>query len=86
VTHKGNRKRYSTTLSKMTSTVFLEREIKRNVPKETVLKEIAAKIESVKRAFLFLTTSGTFLYYLKLRLQSLEMRHFVSHIVTDVSK
>jgi hypothetical protein len=31
-----------------------------HVPKETILKEMAAKIEQVKPAFLFLPSSGTF--------------------------
>jgi transposase len=48
-TSKGNRKRYSTALRKMTSTVLSKRGkndwIAVYVPKETVLKEMAAKIE-----------------------------------------
>jgi hypothetical protein len=48
-TSKGNRKRYSTALRKLTSTVLLKYEenngIAVYVPKETVLKEMAAKIE-----------------------------------------
>jgi hypothetical protein len=49
LTSKGNRKRYSTALRKMTSTVLLKRGkndgIGVYVPKETILKEMAAKIE-----------------------------------------
>jgi hypothetical protein len=50
LTSKENRKRYSATLGKMTSTVLLKREKKNDeiteyVPKETILKEMAAKIE-----------------------------------------
>jgi hypothetical protein len=45
----GNCKRYSTALRKITSTVLLKREksdgITVYVPKETILKEMAAKIE-----------------------------------------
>jgi hypothetical protein len=48
-TSKRNRKRYSTALRKMTSTVFLKRGkndgIAVYVPKESILKEMAAKIE-----------------------------------------
>jgi hypothetical protein len=49
VTSKGNRKRYSTVLRKMTSTVLLKHwkndVIAVYVPKETILKEMAAKLE-----------------------------------------
>jgi hypothetical protein len=49
LTSKGNRKRYSTALRKMTSAVLLNRRkndgITVYVPKETILKEVAAKIE-----------------------------------------
>jgi hypothetical protein len=56
-TSKGSRKPYSTALRKITSTVLLKRR-KNNgiavyVPKQTMLKEMAAKIEQVKSAFLF---------------------------------
>jgi hypothetical protein len=48
-TAKGNRKWYSTALRKMTSTVLLKHAkndgIAVYVPKETILKEMAAKIE-----------------------------------------
>jgi hypothetical protein len=48
LTSKGNRKRYSTALRKMTSTVLLKRGkndgIAVYVPKETTLKEMVAKI------------------------------------------
>jgi hypothetical protein len=49
LTSRGNRKRYSTALRKMNSTVLLKRR-KNNgiavyVPKETILKEMADKIE-----------------------------------------
>jgi hypothetical protein len=46
---KGNRKRYSTALRKMTSTVLLKRGkndgVAVYVPKGTILKDMAAKIE-----------------------------------------
>jgi hypothetical protein len=43
---KGNRKRYSTTLRKTTSMVILKRGKKDvYVPNETILNEMAAKIE-----------------------------------------
>ena len=46
---KGNHKRYSTALRKMTSTVLLKARknggIAAYVPKVTILKEVAAKIE-----------------------------------------
>jgi hypothetical protein len=49
LTSKGNRKRYSTALRKMTSTVLLKcgrnNGITVYVLKDTVLKEMAAKIE-----------------------------------------
>jgi hypothetical protein len=49
LTSKGNRKRYSKALRKMTSTVLLKHEknggIPVYVPKKTSLKEMAAKIE-----------------------------------------
>jgi hypothetical protein len=49
LTSKGNRRRYSAALRKITSTVLLKRGksdgIAVYVPKETILKEMAAKIE-----------------------------------------
>jgi hypothetical protein len=49
--------RYSIALRKMTSTMLLKRgkndSIAVYAPKETILKEMAAKIEYVKPAFLF---------------------------------
>jgi hypothetical protein len=49
LTSKGNHKQYLTALGKMTSTVFLKSRkndrITVYVPKETILKEMAAKIE-----------------------------------------
>jgi hypothetical protein len=56
VTASGNLKRYTTALSKMTSTVLLKRGndgIAVYVSKYTILKEMATKIEEVKPAFLF---------------------------------
>jgi hypothetical protein len=54
---KGNEKGYSTALKKITSMVLLKRgknyRITIYVPKEIILKEMAAKIEYVKPAFLF---------------------------------
>jgi hypothetical protein len=48
LTSKGNRKRYSTALRKITSAVLLKRgkniRIAVCVPKESILKEMAAKI------------------------------------------
>jgi hypothetical protein len=56
-TSKGNRKWYLIALRKMTSTVLLKHGkndgIAVYVPKETILKEMAAKTEYVKPAFLF---------------------------------
>jgi hypothetical protein len=61
---KGNRKRYSTAVRKMTSTVLLKRRknygIAVYVPKETVLKDMEDKIALVKLAF-SLPSPGTFL-------------------------
>jgi hypothetical protein len=49
LTFKGNRKRYSTAIREMTSTVLLKWEnndgIAVYIPKDTILKEVAAKIE-----------------------------------------
>jgi hypothetical protein len=57
LTSKGNHKRYSISFRKITSMVLLKH--RRNdgitvyIPKETILKEMAAKIEHVKPVFLF---------------------------------
>jgi hypothetical protein len=57
LTANGNLKRYSTALTKMTSTVLLKcgknDRIAVYVPKDTILKEMAAKIQQVRPAFLF---------------------------------
>jgi hypothetical protein len=64
LTSKGIRKRYSTALRKITYTVPLKRGKNDGtavyVPKETILKEMGAKFEWVKPAFLFLPSPGTF--------------------------
>jgi hypothetical protein len=56
-TSKGNCKRYSTAFRKITSMVLLKREknygLTVYIPKETIMKDMAAKIEQVKPAFLF---------------------------------
>jgi hypothetical protein len=52
---EGNRKQYSTALRKMTSTVLLKREkndgIAVYIPKETILKEMAANIKLSQHFF-----------------------------------
>jgi hypothetical protein len=57
LTCKGNHKWYLTASRKMTPTVLLKHgkndEIAAYVPKESTLKEMVAKIEEVKPAFLF---------------------------------
>jgi hypothetical protein len=59
VSSKGNHKWYSTALRKMSSMVLLKCGKSDGnavyVPKETILKEMAAKIDEVKPAFIFLT-------------------------------
>jgi hypothetical protein len=66
LTSKGNHKWYLTALRKITSTVLLKHwkidEITVYIPKETILKEMAAKIEEVKPEFLFWHSLGTFRY------------------------
>jgi hypothetical protein len=57
LTSKGNCERYLTALRKMTSTVLLKRGKIDGITvfflKKTIFKEMAAKIEEVKPAFLF---------------------------------
>jgi hypothetical protein len=59
LTFKGNHKQYSTALRKITSMVLLKHGINDGnivyVPKDTILNEMASKIEKVKPAFLLLT-------------------------------